>query len=217
VIVGINVDPAWEGGRPDPARLQRLGAGWVRFVSRDSPDLFAYRDVCHDIGLRVLAVIARESGGYMLPDCDMYQIGNEPDLSSPSSWTRTPSEYIEDWRIYRDTYPNLPMISAGFASGIVSYYQQVAPYLHNCAAVAVHPYAKNPTEAHALLQQYRAVRSDLALWATEWNRDTDQVVAFGRMLKVSADAAFWFCATNDMVAGMGLLGTPREQMWAASA
>jgi hypothetical protein len=217
VITGLNVDPAWEGGRPDVGRLERLGVQWVRLVSRDLPGLHAYRDECHDHGINVLATIARESGGYMLPDCDMYQIGNEPDVSSPSSWTRTPAEYIEDWRIYRETYPDLPMIAAGFASGQIGYFEQVAPHLFNAAGYGVHPYAKTPTEAYDLLQCYRAIRPDLALWATEWNRGTDQLVPFARMLKVATDAAFYFCATSEMVPGMGLLDTPCEQLWRACA
>jgi len=217
MICGPNVDPSHPGGRVDPVRLGRLGAGWVRFVSRDLPDLHNYRDLCHEYGIRVLTVVARESEGYLLPDCDMYQIGNEPDSSGPSSWTRTPAEYIEDWRIYRETYPGLPMIAAGFCSGDVSYFAEVAPHLNGAAGYGVHPYNKTPSQAGDLLRQYRMTRRDLALWATEWNRDTDQLVPFARMLAVIADAAFWFCALDTMVPGFGLLGTPREQMWVASA
>ena len=217
MIVGVNVDPAWEGGRPDAERLARLGATWVRLVSRDLVELHTYRDACHEAGLRVLAVIARESGGYLLPDCDMYQIGNEPDCTGPSSWTRTPSEYAEDWRIYRETYPSLPMIAAGFASGHVGYFEEVAPHLFNAAGYGVHPYNKTPTEAYSLLQCYRAIRPDLALWVTEWFREPDQLVPFARMLRVGTDAGFWFCSLDSMVPGMGLLDTPREQLWRACA
>lgn len=217
MIQGINVDPSHAGGHVDPALLELLGANWVRLVSRDLPELHDYVGECHDFGVRVLAVIARESGGYMLPDCDMYQIGNEPDSSGPSSWTRTPAEYIEDWRIYRETYPDLPMIAAGFSSGHVGYFEQVAPHLFHCAGYGVHPYNKNPAEAEDLLLQYRRVRSDLALWVTEWFREPDQIVPFGRMLHAETDAAFWFCALETMVPGFGLLDTPREQMWKACA
>jgi hypothetical protein len=217
MILGVNCDPAWEGGWADPVRLQRLGATWVRLVSRDLPQIHDYINQCHAVGIRVLAVVARESGGYILPDVEMIQIGNEPDCDGPSSWTRTPHEYLEDWRIYRETYPGLPMIAAGLASGQVSYAEEVASGLFDCAALAVHPYNKNRTEAYDLLLAYRRVRPDLALWVTEWFRETDQLVPFGRMLKVAADASFWFCASDGMVDGMGLLGTPREQLWKACA
>ena len=63
----------------------------------------------------------------------------------------------------------------------------------------------------------KAVRPDLALWVTEWNRPPLQVVPFTRMLRLEAEAAFWFCASDAMVPGFGLLGTPAEQLYAASA
>lgn len=215
-IVGVNVDPLNPNGRPEPAVLRRLGANWVRLVLRDDPAVHDYAARCHDLNVNVLGVVARESAGFVGVECDMYQIGNEPDVNSPSSWTRTPDEYIEDWRIYRETYPGLPMIAAGLASGDVGWWQTVGPHLQGCAAVGVHPYNKTATQAQTMLTAYRKVRPDLALWCTEWFRDANQIVPFQRMLNVQADAAFWFCSTDGMVPGMGLLGTPREQMWKAA-
>lgn len=217
MIRGVNVDPMNSGGSPEPAVLRRMGANWVRLVSRDDQIVRDYTDACHDVGINVLGVVARESEGYLLPSADMHQIGNEPDVRGPSSWTRSVNEYIEDWRIYRETYPDLPMIAAGLASGDVTWWQTIAPHLQHCAAVAVHPYAKTASQAQTLLTAYRKVRPSCALWVTEWFRDEDQVVPFSRMLSAQADAAFWFCATDAMVDGMGLLGTPREQMWRATA
>ncbi len=215
-IYGVNVDPENQDGRPDPAVLRHLGANWVRLVARDTAEVHDYADRCHMAGLNVLAVVARESAGYMLPTADMHQIGNEPDHTGASSWTRTPDQYIEDWRIYRETYLELPMIAAGLASGDVAWWQAVGPQLKGCAAAAVHPYDKTATQAQILLAAYRKVRPDCALWVTEWFRQPDQIVPFARMLNAQADAAFFFCATDGMVEGMGLLGTPREQMWKAA-
>lgn len=217
MISGINCDPENPNGRPDPVLLRRLGAGWVRLVGRDSDRCRDYVYACHAAGLNVLSVVARESAGYVLPSADMHQIGNEPDHTGPSSWTRTRAEYIEDWRIYRETYPDLPMIAAGLASGDVTWWQAVGPQLHDCAAVAVHPYNKTAAQAQTLLTAYRKVRPDLGLWVTEWFRQPDQIVPFMRMLKAQSEAAFFFCATDQMVPGMGLLDSPREQMWKATA
>ncbi len=217
MLAGVNVDPENPGGRPTPVRLRRLGATWVRLVARDTAAIHEYVDDCHTAGLNVLSVVARESAGYILPGADMHQIGNEPDQNGPSSWTRTPAEYIEDWRIYRDTYPDLPMIAAGLASGNVAWWQQVAPSVQGCAAVAVHPYNRSATSAQTLLTAYRKVRPDMAIWVTEWFRELDQIVPFLRMLRTQSEAAFWFCSTEAMVSGMGLLNTPREQMWKAAA
>ena len=217
MIQGINVDPVNPGGRPSPTSLRRLGATWIRLVSRDDPAIHEYVTGCRAAGVNVLSVLARESAGYILPDADMHQIGNEPDNTGASSWTRTPAEYIEDWRIYRETYPDLPMIAAGMASGDVTWWQQVGPHLQGCAAVAVHPYNKSATAAQTLLTAYRKVRPDLAVWVSEWFREPDQIVPFLRMLRSQSEAAFWFCSTDAMVPGMGLLGTSREQMWKAAA
>lgn len=215
-IYGINVDPLNPNGRPAPAVLHRLGVNWIRLVLRNDAELKSYVAAAHDWDLKVLGVVARESAGFLGVPCEMYQIGNEPDSDGPSSWTRTTDEYIEDWRIYRDTYPDLPMVVAGLASGNLTYWQTIAPHLHGCAGVSVHPYNKTASQAQTLLTAYRKVRPDLALWVTEWFREANQVVPFSRMLNTQADAAFWFCATDGMVPGMGLLGTDREQMWKAA-
>lgn len=109
------------------------------------------------------------------------------------------------WRLYRDTYPTLTMIAAGLASGSVFWWRHVGPQLHGCAAVSVHPYAKTAAQARTLLRAYRAVRPDLALWATEWWRPPEQVVPFARMLAQEAEMAAWFCWSDGMVPGMGLV------------
>src|SRR5437879_2949476 len=116
-MIGVNVDPTYPEAAPPTNSLRDLGIRWVRLVSRDDPKVHLYVEECTNEGLAVLSVVARESNGYMMPGATVHQIGNEPDVNSPSSWTRTPAEYHEDWRIYRETYPDLMMIAAGLASG----------------------------------------------------------------------------------------------------
>src|SRR5436853_4990653 len=204
-MIGLNVDPTYPEGTLSPAQLLKLGARGVRLVSGNNPALVRYVDALHQAGIRALAVIAQESQGYLLPNADIYQIGNEPDVTSGSSWTMTPDQYVEMFRIYRDTYPDFPMIAAGLASGNIDWWKQVGPRLKGCAAVAVHPYAKTAIQAQIMLRWYKAVRPDLALWISEWWRPDNEVVSFARMLRQEADAAFWFCANDAMVSGMGLL------------
>lgn len=217
MLNGINVDPENLAAWTSPRELAHMGCRAVRMVSRDLDSCRAYRDQAQEAGLVVLATVAAESQGFILPDCQMYQIGNEPDGHGPSSWTMTRAAYRAEWQIYRDTYPDLYMIAAGLTSGDVSWWAEVGPELEGCAGVAVHPYSKSATVAQKLLKAYKAVRPDLALWVTEWNRPPLQVVPFTRMLRLEAEAAFWFCASDAMVPGFGLLGTPAEQLYAASA
>lgn len=222
MIYGLNVDPSWSGGRPSAELLQRLGVDMVRLTSRDSDAVRDYIRMLHVYTIRTLAIITDESHGHLVDGADVYQIGNEPDLNSPSSETLTPDQYVERWRIYRETFPDVPMIAAGLASGQVSYWQNVGPRLvGQVNAVAVHPYAKTAAQAQTLLRAYKAVRPELALWVTEWFRDPNQVAPFQHMLRAEADAGFWFCATDGMVDGMGLMTAdfrlkPHGQQWLVS-
>jgi hypothetical protein len=217
---GINVDPANPVGDPAPQHLARLGARWVRLVSR--PGVETYVESAVAAGVLVLAVVARESAGYLVPGATVYQIGNEPDLSSESSWTMTSSTYIHEWTTYRNAHPELTMIAAGLASGQVSWWQEVAPHLQGCAACAVHPYAQTVASGARLLRAYRAVRPELGLWVTEWWQSPLQMLPFARMLQVEADAAMWFCWSSGMVSNMGLVDaqgkpTPALGLWVVSA
>ena len=129
---------------------------------------------------------------------------------------------VHEWTTYRNAYPQLTMIAAGLASGQVSWWQAVAPYLHGCAACAVHPYAQTVTSGAQLLRNYRAVRPDVGLWVTEWWQPNAQIVPFARMLQVEADAALWFCWSSGMVENHGLVDangrpTPALGLWVASA
>jgi hypothetical protein len=219
-VKGINVDPANPAGNPDPAHLARLGARWVRLVSK--PGIESYVEAAEQAGVLVLAVVARESAGYLVPGATVYQIGNEPDLTSHSSWTMTPAAYIHEWTTYRNTYPDFTMIAAGLASGQVAWWQEVAPHLEGCAACAVHPYAQTVASGAQLLRAYRAVRPELGLWATEWWQPSARLIPFARMLQAETDAAIWFCWSSGMVDGFGLVDaqgkpTPALGLWVVSA
>jgi hypothetical protein len=155
-VKGINVDPPNPTGCPEPQHLARLGARWVRLVSR--PGTEAYVEAAQHAGVLVLAVVARESAGFLVTGATVYQIGNEPDLSSESSWTMDPATYIQEWTTYRHAYNKFTMIAAGLASGQVAWWENVAPYLEGCAACAVHPYAQTVVSGAELLNAYRRVR-----------------------------------------------------------
>ena len=171
---GMNVDPENPDNAPWPGSLRHDGCGWVRMVSRDSDAVRSYAAIAHDCSVMVMAVITEQSGGYLCP-ADIYQLGNEPDLAGHGD-TKSPAEYIEYWNLYRDTYPDVIMISAGLASGDPGWWREVQKLggLHGLNGMAVHPYAKTAEEAEALLVSYEYITPKIPIWVTEWNRPASE-------------------------------------------
>lgn len=211
----MNVDPSHAAGYPQAADLLKWGFTGVRLVSRPSIDNAAQYYM--DQGLMVLAVIARESEGHICP-ADVYQIGNEPDSSGESSWTRTPAEYAEDWRIYRETYPGLTMIAAGLTSGQTAWWTQLKAItsLPGCSGMAVHPYGKTAAQAKTLLAAYRKITPALPVWVTEWWRPSGEAAEFAAMLDQETVAHAFFCWPG-MVPGFGITPSVARQLHGVSA
>lgn len=211
----LNVDPLNPAGRPDPAMLRSLGFDGVRVVLR--PGIEEYLQLCWAEGLSVLGVIARESiearplawyMRYMLPD--LLQLGNEPDCEGASSWTMDPYQYAMFWREAIPLVPpEVPIVTAGLASGNAWWLDEVKHELVRCSGVAVHPYAKQAGDARALLRVYRDLYG-LPLFVTEWNRPAIEIGGFAAMLREEAAGSAWFCATSGMVPGFGLLDDPAK-------
>ena len=189
---GMNVDPENPANAPGPYKLKRLGFSWVRLVSRDSGAVRDYVDAAALCSVMVMAVITEQSGGYLCP-ADIYQLGNEPDLAGHGD-TKSPAEYIEYWNLYRDTYPDVIMISAGLASGSPSWWRKVQDMggLHGLNGMAVHPYAKTAEEAEALLVSYEYITSKVPIWVTEWNRPATEIPRFMTMLRIWTAGHAWF-------------------------
>jgi len=215
MTLGVNVDPnnpsPWAA--PDPAQLVAEHLQGVRLTSRDSPVVFQYAEACKAAGLQVLAIITGESGGYVLPQADIVQIGNEPDL--PGTWL-DPAEYARLWDLYRRTYPQFVMFSAGLASGAPSYMAQVLDSITSDwpAAIAIHPYAKFADSAADLFDAYWNLTGLVPVVATEWWQPASvgQIWAFQDMLNNQVDGrstvwSSWFCYTDAMAPGFGLRGS----------
>ena len=116
-----------------------------------------------------------------MADCDVVQIGNEPDV--PETFM-TPEEYAEQWVLYRNTYPDFTMFSAGLASGQLAYCEQVLVAIGDQAplpdAIAIHPYIKTPDEAASLFDAYWNLTVELfgagiPIVATEWYRPAARI------------------------------------------
>ena len=137
-----------------------------------------------DCGFSLLGVVARESiptgwtyrkaaayySGYPL---DAIEVGNEPDLRSPSSWTMPPNKFqklLGAFDAHVDPYTSL--VSGGLASGNPHYLDAIN--LSGYSATGIHPYGKRPSvESDAygpgllpdLLASYASYRP---LWVTEF-------------------------------------------------
>lgn len=212
----INIDPANPNGAP-PFSIDLWSAGYtgVRLVSRDDSTVRKFASDCQTDGLMVLAMIGQQSDGFMMPEADVYQIGNEPDSTGPASWTRTPVEYAEDWRIYRETYPGFTMIAAGLASGRVTWWNQLWSQtigLPGCDGMAIHPYGRSASQAASLINAY--TKHGLPVWITEWNRPDHEVAAYAAMLRSAPSVAMsaYFCWSDGMVPGFGITPTAVRQL-----
>lgn len=208
--LGVNVDPRHGY---DAAEIRASGAEWVRCVLLPNDELGrGWLAEAHAAGLKVLGVIARESltdweltwrtaqyteraklfraeyGGQL----DALQVGNEPDLDSPNSWTMR-SDFLEQLLFaFRRVFDDQLLIGPGLASG--------QPYAYSPGLVdvwAVHAYVA-PEDLHL-----SEAPSGLPLWVTEYPATTpglhDAMVQDGTWA-----AGFAFCWSESMVPGYGL-------------
>src|SRR5262245_24624581 len=109
--LGINLDFNNPSGRPAPGALEIFG--WARLVARPDAGFSGYVSGLRRVGIRTIVILGRESfpagdlgnqlaaqlfadqartyAEQVQPDC--WQVGNEPDQISPSSWTVPPQQY----------------------------------------------------------------------------------------------------------------------------
>jgi Glycosyl hydrolase catalytic core len=203
MTLGTNIDPTYPEAAPSPLQLRDLGLRWVRLVSRDIPSIHAYVDDCNKFDIAVLACVAKESDGYIMPGAQVHQIGNEGDVNSPSSWTRTPQEYHDDWDIYWGTWfaPGKPyegsvVIAAGLASGLTNWLSQVWKIgpLQGCSGIAVHPYTKTPVQARDLINSYKSIVGyNIPIWVTESNNKKEEIQYFNSLMQnANVVVNFWY-------------------------
>jgi hypothetical protein len=217
--IGINVPG---DGSASASLVRSLGATWVRLVALPDVDLTPALRAYRALGIRVLLVLARESGGDYAAYRDRYaglvdaiEVGNEPDLDSPSSWTMTPAELGALGRAARAIWPAATLVLGGLASGQPSWLDGVD--LGWCDAVAVHPYLKDSSlgndvpDVGELLDGYRAygkplVISEWGWWGDDEERGADEVRDMARWAASTGDVELfcYFCLGDWMVPPFGL-------------
>jgi hypothetical protein len=163
-------------------------------------------------------IIGNEMDAYLLP---------EP---SPSSWKMTPQEYADFWflagTMIRERQPDAKLVIGGLVAGQPSYLDEVLPLLDPPPwGVDVHPYGKSAGEAGELFDLYRTtvapaeLRALLAsygevleawggerrLLVLEWWRPAEEIAEYEAMLRAETGWATWFCWSDGMVPGFGLV------------
>lgn len=192
-----NVDPFNPSNVATAEELLRYGCRGVRLVSRHGVE--AYVAEVQGAGLLVLAVITEQSGGYICP-ADILQIGNEPDLPNHGD-SFSEQKYLDYWNLYYGTwfapgkpFAGVPVISAGLASGNVSYWQAIAGRggLPGCSGLSLHPYAKTAAQAKTMIQAYQRIVPAMPIFVTEWHRPAAEVITFQTMLNQTTTMSAWF-------------------------
>lgn len=230
--IGINVA---RDGSISPSLVRSLGATWIRVVATHDNNLRAYLQACRDVGLRVLMVLARESFADTLSKdarlrqyddlyrelVDAWQVGNEPDLESESSWTMPQQEFVQLGQLTRLRMPAAHLVAGGLASGQTNWLAGVD--LAWADSVGVHPYlkdARNPNDledlqdVQDLLADYQDKVGSLPLVITEWGwwgdeerratEETRDMIAWAAGT-LDIGAFFYFCASDTMVPPFGLV------------
>jgi hypothetical protein len=191
------IDPRWSGGTPTP-QIAGLYGGLRYVLFNDSwPQTSDYING----GWYVHGVLARESGDPAFfsdwgPPNFSITIGNEPDITSPSSWTLSPVEYGALWKS-TNGYP-APRWIGGFASGDIAVAKRYLPYAHGAAGIDVHLYTLSPSEAVQRIHEYQSL--GLPVRVGEWH-PADGYRLTDYAFPVDAGD---FCLSNQMVENMGL-------------
>ena len=247
MIAGLNTDPQHfaDDLGAHARNLKAAGFTMVRFplVWGDDQGALAVRfcGALWDAGLDPLPVLVRESTsrgiareinirwwGNILPGVTHWQIGNEADHHSPSSWTLTEAEFSTLLRHAREALPHAYLIAGGMVSGQPDYLDGVD--LSPVDAIAVHPYGQRPNGwpdkswgfgwAAELLSRY--TRFLKPIWVTEYGGPLADFGGdsakrgryYGAMTETCASfgpnigAAFPFKYEDAGVPGFGIEGTP---------
>lgn len=237
-ILGINTDPAryLDDLAGHVAELKAAGYTMARFPLRsdgNGPAIAqAFCAALRGCDVTPLPVYANESRlrgnasqytqidfwGRALPCTQFWQIGNESDHRSPSSWTMQADDFSRLLRDARDTLPDTVfLIAGGMVSGHPEYLDTVD--LSHVDAIAVHPYAKGPEAAAGLIREYQ--RFSKPIWVTEfgatladmphaspeerWECRRDYYSGMVRALAPLCEAVIPFCWHD--YAGFGIGGT----------
>lgn len=244
ITYGINLDPRHDLNIADFTDSETHP--WIRPVLKWDDNVRQIQDFmreAHHLDCKVLAVIAKESykhkpnGTFAWSHytaarwytsrysglVDMWQLGNEPDIQSSSSWTMTPQEYIRMLSYWRKYIPTGRIVGPGLASGSNAWWLQIPTYtralLH---ATAIHMYQQMPAPDYphvgwgngGTVADLLSLFPNQRIWVTEFgahvpndfNLDSERAEYISKMKEALSDVdmAAYFCAADSMVQGYGL-------------
>lgn len=138
-------------------------------------------------------------------------IGNEPDGTGPSSWSMTLDEYIALWNRYAPDltmyFPTTKLCAAGMV-GTTDYLQYCWPYLNPKPQLVNKHYPNNKEE----VQQFNVFGVPVIVGEWCWKTASQQEMQdWVHMLNSTTYEHFWFCWSDGMVPGMGLV-TPQGRI-----
>lgn len=147
--IGLNIS---RDGAIPVSTIRSLNATWVRIVAMAEHDLRPYFQELRANGIKILLVLARESGGDYQSFRERYgsliaavQCGNEFDGEGPSSWQMTGAEFVALGKAARAVFPRpFPLVAGGLVSGQPSKLDGLD--LSWADRLAVHPYGKSPSK-----------------------------------------------------------------------
>jgi len=145
--------------RLSPHFAAAVRSRWLRVVLLPDVDLTTWIDEAHELGIKIIGAVARESIGEMTYEqaaehyaelydgrLDALQVGNESDHDSSSSWVMTPAELNALLLVFNEAFGfEILIIGPGLVSGLPGYLLEVN--LDLVDAIAVHPYGQRPNDS----------------------------------------------------------------------
>lgn len=209
---GVCLDSGNLTGRPSYAKLVNLGCTGYRMEMRDTDEFYTYYASLRRLNSCLLVGPSTEDTSKIathLPhEPDVVIIGNEPDFDGESSWTMTPTEYINLWRDTAPLFPHSALCVAGMLIKDTNYLSKTLPGLNpHPTYVNVH-YPDTELDL-ARFMHYGSVIVGEWTWATG---TAQEIVDWHRLLVQYTRHSFWFCWSEGMVPEHGLVSATGQKL-----
>lgn len=210
-MAGVCLDALNPTGSPSNKKLANLGISSSRLEIRKGTQ---YTDYVNSLySLNNYALIGPSTNS-MQPELAALKytpqviiIGNEPDNDGPSSWTMSPQEYISLWNslasVLKHNYPTTQLCTAGMLQPTTDYLQQCWSSLIPTPDLVNKHYPNNRDEIVNFQTTFNVpVIVGEWCWKTASQQEMQDWVD---MLNNTCYEHFWFCWSDGMVPGMGLV------------
>lgn len=209
---GVSVDCA--NLPPTARRLGNAEMDSIRVEMRDLPEFYKYTERLDLTSTLDQAWLVGPSTGSLEPILratkvrpQLVIIGNEPDVVGESSWTMTPDEYVsyynETTALIRERWPTVAIATAGMYNA--SYALEVLPQLRP-QPTYLNTHYPNSVEDIFKFDRLPGGPGKTIVGEWCWRTATEQeMYDWQVMLEHSTWHSFYFCWSDNMVPGMGLV------------